>query len=203
MLDRRTGTQIEARDLFWNTPARLKFITRYRNCLLQHCGGRAAARACPPRYTLPLACEFPHRCSILLPPHRDMAERVRAALAHGARARGGRGRERSLRARLSRRAGRGTGHAALLPLNRQQALRARPSPSHALGMGYGELLEKGRYPVRPRSWRCRGPCSTSTCIRRSSRCALPNRKWCTGRSATRRRGGASARARSAPGRATR
>jgi len=73
------GTQIEVRDLFWNTPARLKFMKSEPT---------EAANVAEAVLRLALAHPEIHfrlrgngRVVLDLPPHRDMAERVRAALA--------------------------------------------------------------------------------------------------------------------------
>ena len=73
------GTQMEVRDLFFNTPARLKFLKSEST---------EAANVSEAVLRLGLAHPEVHfrlrgngRVALDLPPHRDMAERVRAALA--------------------------------------------------------------------------------------------------------------------------
>jgi len=142
------GTQVEVRDLFFNTPARAKFgkseateTANVSEALLRLALANPAAH---------LRLRVSGRVAMDLPPHRDAAERVRAALAR-----------------------RGAG--ALHEVDgeeggcRVRAFLAGPDEStnttrntflfvggrfvrdrnllHALGLGYGPLLEKGRYPM--------------------------------------------------------
>jgi DNA mismatch repair protein MutL len=142
------GTQIEVRDLFWNTPARLKFMK-----------SEATEAANIAEAVIRLALAHPEihfrlrgngRVVLDLPPHRDMAERVRAALAR---------RGASL---LHEAQGEEAGVVVRAFLAAPEEASATPrstfmfvakrfvrdrSLMHALGMGYGELLEKGRYPM--------------------------------------------------------
>ena len=73
------GTQVTVRDLFFNTPARAKFLkseaTETANVseAMLRLGARAPGRA--------PAAAGRGRVALDLPPHRDLAERVRAALA--------------------------------------------------------------------------------------------------------------------------
>lgn len=143
-----SGTQIEVRDLFWNTPARLKFMK-----------SEATEAANVAEVVLRLALARPEihfrlrangRMVLDLPPHRDMGERVRAALArrgatvlHEAR-----GEEAGVQVRAFLAA---PEEASATPRSTflfvaKRFVRDR-SLLHALGMGYGELLEKGRYPL--------------------------------------------------------
>jgi DNA mismatch repair protein MutL len=142
------GTQIEVRDLFWNTPARLKFMK-----------SEATEAANIAEAVLRLALAHPEvhfrlrtngRVALDLPPHRDMAERVRAALARrGATV-------------LHEAQGEEAGVAVRAFLAAPEEASATPRSTflfvakrfvrdrsllHALSMGYGELLEKGRYPL--------------------------------------------------------
>ena len=142
------GTQIEVRDLFWNTPARLKFMK-----------SEATEAANVAEAVIRLALAHPEihfrlrgngRVALDLPPHRDMAERVRAALArrgagllHEAQ-----GEESGVLVRAFLAA---PEEASATPRSTflfvaKRFVRDR-SLLHALGMGYGELLEKGRYPM--------------------------------------------------------
>ena len=142
------GTQIEVRDLFWNTPARLKFMK-----------SEATEAANVAEAVIRLALAHPEihfrlrgngRVVLDLPPHRDMGERVRAALArrgatllHEAR-----GEEAGVVVRAFLAA---PEEASATPRSTflfvaKRFVRDR-SLLHALGMGYGELLEKGRYPM--------------------------------------------------------
>lgn len=143
-----SGTQIEVRDLFWNTPARLKFMK-----------SEATEAANIAEAVLRLALAHPEihfrlkgngRVVLDLPPHRDMGERVRAALArrgatvlHEAQ-----GEEAGVVVRAFLAA---PEEASATPRSTflfvaKRFVRDR-SLLHALGMGYGELLEKGRYPL--------------------------------------------------------
>ncbi len=142
------GTQIEVRDLFWNTPARLKFMK-----------SEATEAANVSEAVIRLAIAHPEihfrlrgngRVVLDLPPHRDMGERVRAALAR---------RGASL---LHEAQGQEAGVVVRAFLAAPEEASATPRSTflfvakrfvrdrsllHALGMGYGELLEKGRYPL--------------------------------------------------------
>ena len=142
------GTQIEVRDLFWNTPARLKFMK-----------SEATEAANVAEAVIRLAIAHPEihfrlrgngRVVLDLPPHRDMGERVRAALAR---------RGASL---LHEAQGEESGVVVRAFLAAPEEASATPRSTflfvakrfvrdrsllHALGMGYGELLEKGRYPL--------------------------------------------------------
>jgi DNA mismatch repair protein MutL len=142
------GTQVEVRDLFFNTPARGKFMK-----------SESTEMANVSEAVLRLALAYPDvhfrlrkagQVALDLPPHRDLGERVRAALARrGASA-------------LHEAAGDEGGH-------RVRAFLAGPDEAttttrstflyvggrfvrdrsllHALSVGYGPLLEKGRYPL--------------------------------------------------------
>jgi DNA mismatch repair protein MutL len=142
------GTQVEVRDLFFNTPARAKFgkseATETANV------SEALLRLALANPSAHLRLRVSGRVAMDLPPHRDAAERVRAALA---------------------RRGAGALHEADGEEggNRVRAFLAGPDEStnttrntfifvggrfvrdrnllHALGLGYGALLEKGRYPM--------------------------------------------------------
>ncbi len=142
------GTQIEVRDLFWNTPARLKFMkseaTEAANV------GEAVIRLALAHPEIHFRLRGNGRVVLDLPPHRDMAERVRAALArrgasllHEAH-----GEESSVVVRAFLAApeeASATPRSTFLFVSKR-FVRDR-SLLHALGMGYGELLEKGRYPM--------------------------------------------------------
>ena len=142
------GTQIEVRDLFWNTPARLKFMK-----------SEATEAANVAEAVIRLALAHPEihfrlrgngRVVLDFPPHRDMGERVRAALArrgasllHDAQ-----GEESGVVVRAFLAApeeASATPRSTFLFVGKRY-VRDR-SLLHALGMGYGELLEKGRYPM--------------------------------------------------------
>jgi DNA mismatch repair protein MutL len=142
------GTRVEVRDLFYNTPARLKF---------QKADATEAGNVSDAVLRLGLAHPESHlrlsiggRLALDLPPHRDRAERVRAALAR-----------RGLGA-LHEVLGEEAGH-------RVHAFLAAPSQAtstargtflfvgrrfvrdrgllQAVVQGYGDALERGRYPV--------------------------------------------------------
>lgn len=142
------GTHIEVRDLFWNTPARLKFMK-----------SEATEAANIAEAVLRLALAHPEvhfrlkangRSVLDLPANRDMGERVRAALARrGATV-------------LHEAQGEEAGVGVRAFLGAPEEASATPRSTflfvakrfvrdrsllHALGMGYGELLERGRYPL--------------------------------------------------------
>ena len=142
------GTQAEVRDLFYNTPARLKFLK-----------SEATEAANVSEALLRLALGHPEvhfrlrangRVALDLPPHRDMSERVRAALArrgaqvlHEAEGEEGGVKVRGFLASPEESAP--GGRSTFLFVGRR-FVRDR-SLLHALAQGYGELLEKGRYPL--------------------------------------------------------
>ncbi|HXJ23694.1 MAG TPA: DNA mismatch repair endonuclease MutL [Polyangia bacterium] len=142
------GTQVEVRDLFFNTPARAKFLkaeaTETANV------AEAMLRLGLAHPAVHLRLRVSGRVALDLPVHRDLAERVRAALARrGASA-------------LHEAAGEegGTRVRAFLAGPDEVSTTARStflfvggrfvrdrSLLHALALGYGPLLEKGRYPL--------------------------------------------------------
>jgi DNA mismatch repair protein MutL len=142
------GTQIEVRDLFWNTPARLKFMkseaTEVANV------SEAVIRLALAHPEIHFRLRGNGRVVLDLPPHRDMGERVRAALAR---------RGASL---LHEAQGEEAGVVVRAFLAAPEEASATPRSTflfvgkrfvrdrsllHALAMGYGEVLEKGRYPM--------------------------------------------------------
>ena len=147
------GTQIEVRDLFFNTPARQKF---------QKSEATESANVSEAILRLALAHPRVHfrlraggRMALDLPPHDQLAERVRAALArrgasvlHEAVGEEGGVRVRAFLAGPDEASTTprstflfvGTGFAA------GRFVRDR-SLLHALAFGYGAILEKGRYPL--------------------------------------------------------
>jgi DNA mismatch repair protein MutL len=142
------GTQLEVRDLFFNTPARQKFLK-----------SEATETGNISEAILRLALAHPEvhfrlrangRPMLDLPPHAAMAERVRAALARrGAGAlHEAAGSESGCQVRAFLAApeeAASTPRSTFLFVGRR-FVRDR-SLLHALAMGYGELLEKGRYPL--------------------------------------------------------
>ncbi len=142
------GTQIEVRDLFFNTPARAKFLkveaTETANV------AEALLRLGLAHPGVHLKLRVAGRVALDLPVHGSLAERVRAALARrGASA-------------LHEAAGEegGTRVRAFLAGPDEVSTTARStflfvggrfvrdrSLLHALALGYGPLLEKGRYPL--------------------------------------------------------
>lgn len=142
------GTHVEVRELFYNTPARLKF---------QKTESTEAGNVSEAVLRLALAHPEAHfrlraagRTVLDLPVHRDLGERVRAALArrgvgalHEARGQEG---GHDVRAFLAApEASATTARSTFLFVGRR-FVRDR-SLLHALALGYGELLEKGRYPL--------------------------------------------------------
>ena len=142
------GTHVEVRELFYNTPARLKF---------QKTEATEAGNVSEAVLRLALAHPEVHfrlraagRTVLDLPVHRDLAERVRAALArrgagalHEAQGQEG---GHDVRAFLAApEAAATTARSTFLFVGRR-FVRDR-SLLHALALGYGELLEKGRYPL--------------------------------------------------------
>jgi len=142
------GTQVEVRDLFFNTPARQKF---------QKTEATEAANINEAVLRLGLAHPEVHlrlrgagRVILDLPAHRDLAERVRAALARrgaGAlhEAVGLEGGHRVHAFLAAPEAAASTARSTFLFVGRR-FVRDR-SLLHALSLGYGEILEKGRYPL--------------------------------------------------------
>jgi DNA mismatch repair protein MutL len=143
-----TGTQVEVRDLFFNTPARAKFLkaesTEEANVL------EAVLRLALAHPEVHFRVRRGGRVVRDWPPHRNLGERVRAVLAQrGAGA-------------LHEAAGEEAGHRvrAFLAGPEEASTTARStflfvggrfvrdrSLLHALALGYGALLEKGRYPL--------------------------------------------------------
>ncbi|MBC8133150.1 MAG: DNA mismatch repair endonuclease MutL, partial [Deltaproteobacteria bacterium] len=143
-----SGTQIEIRDLFYNTPARLKF---------QKTEATEAANVSEAVLRLALAHPEVHfrlraggRMVLDLPAHQKLGERVRAAFARrGAGAlheawgeEGG----HQVRAFLAAPDEASTTARSTFLFVGRRFIRDR-SLLHALSLGYGELLDKGRYPL--------------------------------------------------------
>jgi DNA mismatch repair protein MutL len=142
------GTQIEVRDLFFNTPARQKF---------QKSEATETANVSEAILRLALAHPPVHfrlraggRLALDLPPHDALGERVRAALArrgasvlHEAAGEEGGVRVRAFLA--------GPDEASTTPRSTFLFVGGRfvrdRSLLHALAFGYGAILEKGRYPL--------------------------------------------------------
>ena len=142
------GTQVEVRDLFFNTPARQKFqkseATETANV------SEAVLRLALAHPTVHFRLRAGGRVALDLPAHRELAERVRAALAR---------RGASV---LHEAAGEEGGHRVRAFLAGPEEASATPRSTflfvggrfvrdrsllHALAFGYGALLEKGRYPL--------------------------------------------------------
>jgi DNA mismatch repair protein MutL len=142
------GTQIEVRDLFFNTPARAKFLksesTEEANIY------EAVLRLGIAHSEVHLRLRVKGALRLDLPPHRDLAERVRAALARrGAGAlHEAAGEEGGVRVRgflADPDAATTTARNTYLFVG-GRAVRDR-SLLHAVSQAYGPLLEKGRYPL--------------------------------------------------------
>jgi len=142
------GTDIEVRDLFFNTPARAKFgkseATETANV------SEAMLRLAIAHPGAHLKLRVSGRVALDLPPHRELGERVRAALARrGAGAlHEAAGEENGCRVRAflaSPEEATNTSRNTFLFVGgrfvRDRAL------LHALALAYGPLLDKGRYPM--------------------------------------------------------
>ncbi|HXI54496.1 MAG TPA: DNA mismatch repair endonuclease MutL, partial [Polyangia bacterium] len=142
------GTQIEVRDLFFNTPARQKFLkseaTETGNI------SEAVLRLSLSHPGVHLRLRASGRVALDLPPHRDLGERVRAGLArrgasvlHEAVGEEGGCQVRAFLAGPEEAST--TARSTFLFVGgrfvRDRAL------LHALALGYGGILEKGRYPL--------------------------------------------------------
>jgi DNA mismatch repair protein MutL len=151
------GTQIEVRDLFFNTPARAKFLksesTEDANIY------EAVLRLGMAHPEVHLRLRSKGAVRLDLPPHRDLAERVRAALArrgagalHEARGEEGGHRVRAFLADPD--AATTTARSTYLFVN-ARGERERPGGRavrdrallHAVAQAYGPLVDKGRYPL--------------------------------------------------------
>jgi DNA mismatch repair protein MutL len=166
------GTQAEVRDLFYNTPARLKFLK-----------SEATEAANVSEAMLRLALGHPEvhfrlrangRMALDLPPHRDMAERVRAALARrGAQVlHEAEGEEGGIKVRgflASPEESAPGGRSTFLFVGRR-FVRDRSTAS---------CWTRGAIPWRPCSSRCPDKSWTSTSTRRSWRFASRDRKRST------------------------
>jgi DNA mismatch repair protein MutL len=142
------GTDVEVRDLFFNTPARAKFgkseATETANV------SEAMLRLALAHPGAHLKLRVTGRVAMDLPPHRDLGERVRAALArrgagalHEADGEEGGCRVRAFMAGPEEATN--TARNTFLFVGgrfvRDRAL------LHALALAYGPLLDKGRYPL--------------------------------------------------------
>jgi DNA mismatch repair protein MutL len=149
------GTQIEVRDLFFNTPARAKFLksesTEDANIF------EAVLRLGIAHPDVHLRLRSKGTVRLDLPPHRDLAERVRAALArrgagalHEARGEEGGHRVRAFLADPDAATTTARNTYLFVSGNGERggvrAVRDR-SLLHAVAQAYGPLLEKGRYPL--------------------------------------------------------
>lgn len=143
-----SGTQIEVRDLFFNTPARQKFLKAEATEVAN--ASEALLRLALAHPEVHLRLRSNGRTVMDLPAHRDLGERVRAALArrgagllHEAS-----GHEADARVRAFLAA---PEEAATTPRNTflfvgRRFVRDR-ALLQAVLMGYGELIDKGRYPM--------------------------------------------------------
>ncbi len=144
------GTTIEVRDLFYNVPARLKFMKAEATEMTHTVDAVVRLALCAPHVHLRLKSGT--RVLLDLPAHSTAQERVKAALSRNARSTdrliataGG-----DQRVRIDAYLGppdeaAHTTRSTFLYVNRR-FVRDRALLS-ALSMGYGELLDKGRYPL--------------------------------------------------------
>jgi DNA mismatch repair protein MutL len=142
------GTQIEVRDLFFNTPARAKFLKSESTEDANIYEAVLRLGIAHPEVHLRLRAKGAVRLD--LPLHRDLAERVRAALArrgagalHEAVGEEGGNRVRAFLADPD--AASTTARNTYLFVG-GRAVRDR-ALLHAVAQAYGPLLEKGRYPL--------------------------------------------------------
>ncbi len=142
------GTQIEIRDLFFNTPARMKFqkteATEAANV------SEAVLRLALGHPEIHFRLRAAGRVVLDLPAHQKLGERVRAAFArrgagalHEAWGEEGGHQVRAFLAAPDEATT--TARSTFLFVGRR-FIRDR-SLLHALSLGYGDLLEKGRYPL--------------------------------------------------------
>ncbi len=144
------GTSIEVRDLFYNVPARLKFMKAEATEMTHTVD--AVVRLALAHASVHFRLKSGARTLLDLPPHPTVQERVKAALGRNARSV-----ERLVPARGADRGvtidaylgppdeAAHTTRSTYLFVNRR-FVRDRALLS-ALGLGYGELLDKGRYPL--------------------------------------------------------
>jgi DNA mismatch repair protein MutL len=142
------GTQVEVRDLFFNTPARAKFLKSESTEEANIYEAVLRLGIAHPEVHLRLRSKGAVRLD--LPPHRDIGERVRAALArrgagtlHEAVGEEGGHRVRAFLADPD--AATTTARSTYLYVN-GRAVRDR-ALLHAVVQGYGPVIEKGRYPL--------------------------------------------------------
>ena len=172
------GTQIEVRDLFFNTPVRLKFLKAEATETGNVAESLLRLALANPGVHFRLRSD--DRTLLDLPPVPQLAERVRSAARpprHRRPARGpGRG-ERCARARVRGRARGGVQHPAQhLPV-REPALGAGPLAAGGAGAGLRRAARARALPAGRAVRRTAGRgASTSTCTRRSWRCASPGRR---------------------------
>jgi len=142
------GTTVEVADLFWNVPARLKFL-RGEATEASHVTD-VVARAAMAHPALHLRLRHNGKTALELPPDRDGLGRVRALLGGRVAARviAASGEEHGVRVacflaapELAQTTARGVQiYVGRRPVRDRGVL-------HAVAMGYGELIARGRYPV--------------------------------------------------------
>ena len=143
------GTSVEVRDLFWNVPARLKFLKAEATETAHVIDTVIRLALAHPEIHLRLRTDA-GRMLIDLPPHRSILERATAALGrrgpvHLHLAEGGEGGVRVTACLASPAESSNTTRNTFLFVNRR-FLRDR-GLLHSVSMGYGELVERGRYPM--------------------------------------------------------
>jgi DNA mismatch repair protein MutL len=143
----RTGTQVTVGDLFFNTPARLKFLKSLATEAAHVAEVVASAALAAPETHFTLTLDG--RRSLDLPPCPSRAERTRAVLGRrGNGLRVGQLREDGLHVEACLGSPEQTGRTAQsvsLVVNRR-SVRDR-ALLHAVSAGYGELVAHGRYPL--------------------------------------------------------